>query len=167
MTSPGRRRRLGRRGLLAALALPLAGIATVAALMLGGDGEGDIAAAQARPLSEDEVRAAADAFAQAYETEDARTLRRLLTADVQRVLPAGSVRGRDAVTAEYASQFRANATESYELEDLAARGGRAGRASGAYRVRRAQGASITGKIVLVVVRERGRTRIALIAVTPD
>jgi predicted Ser/Thr protein kinase/ketosteroid isomerase-like protein len=168
LPSPGHRRRsLGRRGLLAALALPLAGIATVAVLMLGGDGQGDIAAAQSRPLTEDEVRAAADAFAQAYETEDARALRRLLTADVQRVLPAGSVRGRDAVTAEYTSQFRANATESYELEDLAARGGRAGRASGAYRVRRAQGASITGRIVLVIVREHGRTRIALIAITPD
>jgi len=165
---PGRQRRtLGRRGLLAALALPLAGIATVAVLMLGDDGGRDAAAAQARPLSEDEVRAVADAFAQAYETEDARALRRLLTADVQRVLPAGSARGRNAVTTEYESQFRANATESYELEDLAVSGGRAGRASGAYRVRRAQRPSITGRIVLGVVRERGRTRIALITVTPD
>jgi serine/threonine-protein kinase len=165
---PGRRRRpLGRRGLLAALALPLAGIITVAVLMLGDDGERDAAAAQARPLTEDEVRDAADAFAQAYETEDARALRRLLTADVQRVLPAGSARGRSAVAAEYASQFRANATESYELEDLAVTGGRAGRASGAYRVRRARRPSITGRIVLGVVRERGRTRIALITVTPD
>ena len=164
---PGRRRRtLGRRGLLAALALPLAGIATVAVFMLGDDGERN-AAAQARPLSEDEVRAAADAFAQAYETEDTRALRRLLTADVQRVLPAGSARGRNAVATEYASQFRANATESYELEDLAVSGGRAGRASGAYRVRRTQRPSITGRIVLGVVRERGRTRIALITVTPD
>ena len=165
---PGRRRRtLGRRGLLAALALPLAGIATVAALMLGDDGERNAAVAQARPLTEDEVRAAADAFAQAYETEDARALRRLLTADVQRVLPAGSARGRNAVTTEYESQFRANATESYELGDLVVSGGRAGRASGAYRVRRAQRPSITGRIVLAVVRERGRTRIALITVTPD
>jgi serine/threonine-protein kinase len=166
--SLGRRRRtLGRRGLLAALALPLAGIATVAVLMLGDDGERNAAAAQARPLTENEVRDAADAFAQAYETENARALRRLLTTDVQRVLPTGSARGRNAVATEYESQFRANATESYELEDLDVTGGRAGRASGAYRVRRAQRPSITGRIVLGVVRERGRTRIALITVTPD
>ena len=127
----------------------------------------DAAAAQTRPLAEDEVRAAAEAFAQAYETEDGRALRRLLAADVQRVLPGGIVRGRDAVATEYESQFRANATQSYELEDLDVRGGRAGRASGDYRVRRSGRPSIGGRIVLVVVRDRGRTRIALITVTPD
>jgi ketosteroid isomerase-like protein len=152
---------------LAALALPLAGVATVAALMLDDDNGQNAAAAQARPLAEGEVRAAAEAFAQAYETEDVRALRGLLAADVQRVLPDGIVRGRDAVATEYASQFRANATQSYELEDLDVRGGRAGRASGAYRVRRSGRPSISGRIVLVVVRDRGRSRIALIAVTPD
>ncbi|MFP5362957.1 MAG: protein kinase domain-containing protein [Thermoleophilia bacterium] len=163
----GRRRRLGRRGLTAALALPLAGIATVAALMLGADGERDVATAQSRPLAEGEVQAAAEAFAQAYETEDGRALRRLLSADVQRVLPDGSVRGRDAVATQYESQFADNATQSYELEGLEVRGGRAGRASGRYRVRRSGAASITGRIVLGVVRDRGRTQIALIAITPD
>ena len=160
-------RRLGRRGLLAALALPLAGIATVAALMLSGDDRQGAAAAQVAPLAEGEVRAAAEAFAQAYETEDGRELRRLLTSNVQRVLPTGVVRGRDAVATEYESQFRTNATRSYELEDLTVSGGRAGRASGGYRVRRDGRPSITGRIVLGVVRDRGRTRIALIAVTPD
>jgi len=164
--APGRRRRLGRRGLAAAFALPVAGIATVAALMLGDEGN-DVAAAQSRPLTEAETRAAAEAFAQAYETEDGRALRRLLSADVQRVLPVGSVRGRNAVATEYERQFRANATQSYELEDVDVRGGRAGRAAGDYRVRRSGGASISGRIVFAVVRERGRARIALITVTPD
>lgn len=167
-TSPARRRRkLGRRGLAAALVLPLAGIATVAALMLGADADNDVVAAQTRPLTERETRAAAEAFAQAYETEDGRALRRLLSADVQRVLPDGVVRGRNAVATEYERQFRANATQSYELNNLAVRGGRAGRAAGNYRVRRSGGASISGKIVFAVVRDQGRTRIALITVTPD
>ncbi|HVL96831.1 MAG TPA: DUF4440 domain-containing protein, partial [Solirubrobacteraceae bacterium] len=145
--------------------LPLAGIITVALLMLDGD-ERETATAQTRPLDEGEVRAVAEAFAEAYETEDGRALGRLLTSDVRRVLPEGTVRGRGNVVAEYESQFQTNATRSYELEDLEVTGGPAGRASGQYRVRRAAGSSIEGKIVLGVVRDRGRTRIALIAVTP-
>lgn len=161
-----RRRRLGRRGLAAALVFPLAGIATVAAFMLGADADNDVVAAQTRPLTDNETRAAAEAFAQAYETEDGRALRRVLSADVQRVLPDGVVRGRNAVATEYERQFRANATQSYELENLDVRGGRAGRAAGDYRVRRSGGASISGRIVFAVVRDQGRTRIALITVTP-
>jgi len=161
-----RKRRLPRRpALLAAIALPLAGIITVALLMLSGD-ERDVATAQTHPLAEGEVRAVADAFAEAYETEDGRALGRLLTSDVRRVLPDGTVRGRRAVVTQYETQFRDNATQSYELEDLEVTGGPAGRASGDYRVRRAAGSSIEGRIVLGVVRDRGRTRIALIAVTP-
>ena len=160
-----RRRRPRRPALLAALALPLAGIVTVALLMLGGD-ERNVATAQTRPLAEGEVRAVAEAFADAYETEDGRALGRLLTSDVRRVLPEGTVRGRRAVVTQYETQFRENATRSYELEDLEVTGGPAGRASGDYRVRRAAGSSIEGRIVLGVVRDRGRTRIALIAVTP-
>ena len=45
-------------------------------------------------------------------------------------------------------------------------GGRAGRASGTYRVRRANGTSFGGRIVFGVLRDRGSPRIALIAVTP-
>ncbi|HUR86968.1 MAG TPA: serine/threonine-protein kinase [Solirubrobacteraceae bacterium] len=162
---PSRARRR-RWPFAAALLIPLAGIATVAALMLAGDGGNDAAAARTAPLAGGEVRAAAEAFAQAYETEDAEALRRLLTADVQRVLPDGVARGRGEVVRQYATQFRDNATRSYDLEDLTVRGGRAGRASGEYRVRRAGGESIGGRIVLGVVRDRGRTLIALIAVTP-
>ncbi len=164
---PPRRRAAARVAWAAAIALPLAGVATVAALMLGSDGGGDAAAAEARPLAAGEVRAVADAFADAYETEDGRALRRLLTSDVVRLLPEGApLRGRGAVAGAYEAQFRENATQSYDLEGLDVRGGRAGRASADYRVRRAGGASIEGRIVLGVVRDRGRSRIALITVTP-
>ena len=163
-TSP-RARRPRRAALLAALALPLAGIVTVALFMLDGD-ERDVATAQTRPLADGEVRAVAEAFADAYETEDGRALGRLLTSDVRRVLPEGTVRGRQAVVTQYETQFGENATRSYELENLEVTGGLAGRASGDYRVRRAAGSAIEGRIVLGVVRDRGRTRIALIAVDP-
>ena len=160
-----RRRRPRRAALLAALALPLAGIVTVALFMLNGD-ERDVATAQTRPLADGEVRAVAEAFADAYETEDGRALGRLLTSDVRRVLPEGTVRGRQAVVTQYETQFGENATRSYELENLEVTGGLAGRASGDYRVRRAAGSAIEGRIVFGVVRDRGRTRIALIAVNP-
>jgi serine/threonine-protein kinase len=163
--APRRARRPSRRAVAAALALPLAGIATTAALTLGSNGAPSRAAADG-PLTAGEVRAVAEAFAAAYETEDGRALRRLVTTDVQRVLPGGVLRGRELVATEYERQFRQNATRSYDLEDLAVRGGRAGRASAGYRVRRAVGAPIAGRIVLGVLRDRGRPRIALIAVTP-
>ena len=118
------------------------------------------------PLAGDDVRRVAEAFAEAYETEDGPRLRRLVTRDVRRVLPGGVLRGRGAVASEYERQFRSNATQSYDFEQLMVSGGRAGRAGGGYRVRRADGSAITGTIVLGVMRDRGRPRIALIAVTP-
>ena len=163
--SRNRPRRPRRLALLAAIALPLAGIITVALFMLDGN-EREVATAQTRPLADGEVRAVAEAFADAYETEDGVALGRLLTSDVRRVLPDGTVKGRRNVVTQYETQFRENATQSYELEDLEVTGGAAGRASGSYRVRRAAGSSIEGQIVLGVIRDRGRTRIALIAVTP-
>ncbi|HWC26111.1 MAG TPA: protein kinase, partial [Solirubrobacteraceae bacterium] len=130
-----RRRRRGRVALAAALVLPLAGIATAAALMLGSGNGGDAAAADAAPLAEGELRGAAEAFARAYENEDGAALGRLLTRDVERVLPAGIARGRREVVSQYEAQFRDNATQSYELDGVELRGGRAGRVSGDYRVR--------------------------------
>jgi len=112
------------------------------------------------------VRAAAQGFAAAYEREDGRALRGLLSSDVERVLPTGVARGRSAVVREYERQFRANATRTYELVQLQADGGPAGRVSARYRVTRQAGAAIEGRLVLGVVRNRGRARIALIAVTP-
>jgi len=163
---PAHKRRSRRRALAAAIALPLAGIITTGVLLLSQPGDGPTAPDDSVPLSADEVRAAAQGFADAYEREDGRALRGLLSSDVERVLPAGVARGRAAVISEYERQFRANKTQSYELDQLEAEGGPAGRASARYRVTRQAGAAIEGRLVLGVVRARGRARIALIAITP-
>jgi uncharacterized protein (TIGR02246 family) len=156
----------GRR-VIAVLFL-LAALATAAALAGLPDGAGGGSDDPTRPLSEDDVRDVADRFAEAYQSEDTRALAKLVTRDVQRVLPGGVARGREQIVDEYARQFRANATESYDLEDLEVTAGRAGRASGAYKVTREGGEAIEGTIVLGVVRDRlGRARIGLIAVTPS
>jgi serine/threonine-protein kinase len=164
--SPAHKRRSRRRALAAALALPLAGIVTTAVLLLGQSGDEPARPDDSIALSTEEVRAAAQGFADAYEREDGRALRGLLISDVERVLPTGVARGRSAVMREYERQFRANATRTYELERLQAEGGPAGRVSARYRVTRQAGTAIEGRLVLGVVRNRGRARIALIAVTP-
>ena len=138
-----------------------------AAALAGLPGSGNGADRARAPLSEDEVRDVAQDFAQAYEAEDARALRRLLTPGVQRVLPGGVARGRARVVSEYASQFRAQKTKGYDLDDLEIQAGRAGRASGSYRVERDGGDPIEGRIVLGMVRDHGEPRIGLIAVTPS
>ena len=162
---PPPRRRRGRRA--AAIGVALAGLGTaavVAGVPAWGGGGPDVTT----PLTPGEVRDTAESFAEAYETEDSRALGRLVTADVERVLPSGIAHGRARIVAEYARQFEDNATERYELEDLQVQGGRAGRASGAYRVSRDGGEAIEGTIVLGVVRDRlARPRIGLIAVTPQ
>jgi hypothetical protein len=163
--APRSRRRRPRRLLLVAAGMLLAAAAAAAALVgpaAGGGGARDAPA----PLSEDDVRGVAEDFANAYGAEDGAALGRLLTGGVERVLPAGVARGRARVVAQYQRQFRAQATKGYELEGLVVRGGQAGRASGRYRVERAGGDAIEGRIVLGVVRDRGTPRIALIAVTP-
>jgi protein kinase-like protein/uncharacterized protein DUF4440 len=123
------------------------------------------AAARTGPLSEDEVREAAQAFADAYAAEDAAALGRAVTRDAIRVLPAGRTQGRDAIVDQYRRQFDGNVRD-YELQDLDVSGGRAGRASGRYRVEREGDEAIEGDIVFGVVRDRGRPRISLIAATP-
>ena len=159
---PPRRRRRSLAG--AVLAIAAAGTAVALVGLPGGSSGNGRARA---PLSADEVRDVAQDFAQAYEAEDGRALGRLLTRDVQRVLPSGAARGRARVVREYRSQFRAQDTQHYELDDLAVQGGRAGRASGSYRVERQDGDPIEGRIVLGMVRDRGEPRIGLIAVTPQ
>jgi ketosteroid isomerase-like protein len=124
------------------------------------------AAARTGPLSEDEVRDAAQAFADAYADEDAAALGRSVTRDVVRVLSGGRTQGRDAVVDQYKRQFDGK-VDGYELDDLEVRGGRAGRASGTYRVDRNDGEPFEGRIVFGVVRERGRAKIGLIAATPN
>jgi serine/threonine-protein kinase len=140
----------------------LAAIGVLLSLLLGGAGD---AARRSGPLSRNEVRAAAEAFAAAYGREDTLALRRALTRDVLRVLPSGVARGRDAVVAQYERQFDGR-VRGYDLSGLTISGGIAGRARGDYHVEREGGPAIEGRIVFGVVRERGEPRIALIAATP-
>jgi hypothetical protein len=140
--------------------LALAGV--LLGLVLGDPGA---TADRTGPLSRNEVRGAAQAFATAYGNEDAAALRHTLTRDVLRVLPAGAARGRETVVAQYDRQFDGK-VRGYALTGLDVTGGTAGRASGDYRVDRAGEPPIQGHIVFGVVRERGQPRIALIAATP-
>jgi hypothetical protein len=159
------RRALRRPRPVAALTgavLALAALGVGLGLVLGDPGA---SAARTGPLSRNEVRSAAQAFADAYSTEDQSALRRSLSRAVLRVLPTGVARGREDVVAQYASQFDGK-VRSYTLSDLQVSGGSAGRASGEYRVERAEGDPIEGHIVFSVVRERGQPRIGLIAATP-
>ena len=153
----------------ARLAVALAAFASLVAIgLIAGQIFDDPGGAAARtgPLSEDEVRDAAQAFADAYADEDAAALGRSVTRDVVRVLSGGRTQGRDAVVDQYKRQFDGK-VEGYELEDLEVRGGRAGRASGTYRVDRKDGEPFEGRIVFGVVREHGRAKVGLIAATPN
>jgi Protein kinase domain len=142
----------------AVLGLALAGVALGVILPAPSSrGEG--------PLSRNEVRTAAQAFAAAYGGEDAAALRRALARNVVRVLPSGVSRGREQVVAQYERQFDGK-VRGYTLTGLDVTGGTAGRASGDYRVDRDGGPPIQGHIVFGVVRDRGQPRIALIAATP-
>ena len=117
------------------------------------------------PLTESEVRDAAQAFADAYAAEDPAALRRALARDVTRTLPGGTTRGRAQVVDQYARQFDGK-VGGYDLGDLEVTGGRAGRASGTYKVDRDGGDPYEGQIVFGVIRERGEPRIQLIAAEP-
>ena len=139
--------------------------AGVAALMIVRAGP-ETASSTTTRLSEGDVRSAVDGFASAISSEDTVALSSVLTRDVQRVFPADSQRGRAAVLATYKGQFRGNEITGYEISDLDASGGRAGRASGRYELRRAGRAAAGGSIVLGIRRERGKPKIALIAANP-
>jgi hypothetical protein len=148
-----------------------AGLMVFAALVVLGLGLGQVfddpgaAAAKSGPLSEDEARSAADAFAKAYADEDPVALRQTLSRDVERVLPGGRSRGRDAVVDQYTRQFD-NKVGGYDLDDVTVTGGRVGRVTGTYHVDRKSGDPYDGTIVFGVVRERGEPRIQLIAARP-
>jgi serine/threonine-protein kinase len=154
-----RRRRLG--GLVALCVL---GLAAVGALAIAGAGTDPPPAVE--PVTDGEVRDAVDNFARAYGDEDAGALKALLAPDVTRALPTGVQRGRQAVVAEYAQQFRDMRIDAYEVSDLQVQSGDAGRAAGTYLVRRRGAGPFGGTFVLGVVKERGRVRIRLIAATP-
>jgi Protein kinase domain len=155
-------RRLNRRrpAVLALAALAAVAAAAAVAVALGG---GD----RSGPLAASEVRQTARAFARAYGDEDAKGLTRLLSTDATRVGTTDVQRGRAAVVAEYERQFAANRTRGYDLTGLDVSGGRVGRASGRYAVRRAGTGPITGDLVLGVVRGAGgEPRIRLITSEP-
>jgi serine/threonine-protein kinase len=148
-------------GLMVFVALVVVGL--LLGQVFGDPGGGS--ATRTGPLSEDEVRSAAEAFASAYGDEDPAALRATLARNVVRVLPGGRAEGRDAVVEQYRRQFDGK-VGGYDLNDLTVTGGRVGRATGTYHVDRDDGDGYEGKIVFGVVRERGEPRIQLIAARP-
>jgi hypothetical protein len=152
-----------RRGIAGSLILAAALVvaAVVVALVTANSGH-----ARTGPLSSGEVRSVAEDFARAYAHEDSRALRRTLAPDVSRVSPTAVQRGRADVVTEYARQFGDYAVRDYTLGGLSASGGAAGRASAEYTVELAGGSSITGRLVLGVVRDGTTPRIRLIAAEP-
>jgi ketosteroid isomerase-like protein len=149
-----------------------AGLMIFAALVVVGlvlgqvfDDPGGGSASRSGPLSEDEVRSAAEAFASAYADEDPAALRATLARDVVRVLPGGRTEGRNQVVDQYQRQFDGK-VGGYDLNDLTVTGGRVGRATGSYHVDRDGGDAYEGAIVFGVIRERGEPRIQLIAARP-
>ena len=158
-----RRAFVPRRGVLGLL-LVAALSASVAAYMLARSP--DSATSSSAQLTGGDVRDAVNAFADAIATENSAALSGVLARDVQRIFPGDSQRGRTAVLATYESQFRTNEISGYDITDVDVSGGRAGRASGRYELRRAGRDTAGGQIVLGVRRERGKPKIALIAATP-
>ena len=157
------RLRAGVRPLLAGL-LALAAAAGAVAV-LGGRGDG--ADPPGAPVSEREVETLAQDFAAAYSDEDGAALGRLLTRDVERVVPGARQRGRAAVLAAYRRQFEDSETRGFDLRDLAAEGGATGRATGRFVATYGSGPDVTGAIVFNVLRDRGSPRIALISARQD
>jgi ketosteroid isomerase-like protein len=133
------------------------------AIAPGGSGASD---PPGTPVSAGQVRSAAEAFASAYAHEDSAALSRLLTSDAQRVTPGARQSGRRAVVGAYRHQFAANVTRGFTLTGLRAEGGAVGRATANYRAVYAGDSDVRGALVLRVVDDRGRARIALIAATP-
>jgi ketosteroid isomerase-like protein len=110
----------------------------------------------------------ANSFASAYGDKDAARISRLLTSDAQRVGPTDSQDGRRNVVAAYASQFSKSDITGFELEDLSAQSGPAGRATAHYTVRYGNNQKpTTGEMTWIVISEKGRPRISLIKFLPD
>ena len=159
-----RHRGLPRRGPFALLFVAALS-ASVAAVMLVRQ-EPDPVGAVTAQLSDGDVRDAVDGFERAIASEDAAALNRVITRDVKRVFPGDSQAGRASVLATYRGQFRGNEISDYEISDVDASGGRSGRATGEYTLKRAGRDDTGGRLILGVKRERGRPKIALIAADP-
>jgi serine/threonine-protein kinase len=159
------RRRPARRAALIAAGLIAVAAAMIAVLSSGGDV--DPQRLPGAPVADGEVEHVAAAFAQAYGKEDSKALGRLLTRDVERVVPGARQRGRSAVLRAYRRQFADSDTRGFELRDLAATGGGTGRASGRYVATYGGEPDVTGTITFGVLRDRGTPRIALISARQD
>ena len=84
-----------RRGLAFTLLLAtLAAAAVVGVLLLAPGGEVDASRLPGAPVTDGEVEGLAQSFARAYGEEDTRWIGRLLTRDVQRVVPGARQVGR-------------------------------------------------------------------------
>ncbi len=150
------------RSVLGTVAAALLLASTVVAVLVLSSGGSD----PNRPLSDSEVASTARAFARAYGNENTAALRALLSADVERVSPADTQRGRENVLSQYREQFQANRTRAYRLRDLNVSGGPAGRAAAAFTVVRDGRPPIIGRVVIGIARVDGRPRIRLIATEP-
>jgi hypothetical protein len=154
----GRRRKLALAATVLVLAVPV----IVVVEWIGSSG-----GTRTGPLSGDEVRHAAQAFAAAYSDEDDAALRRLLTPGVRRFSASDAIQtGRPAVVAVYRGQFASDKIQHYSLDDLKILSGTAGRAEGHYIVTREDAPAITGRIAFGVVRRDGKAAIDLIATEP-
>jgi serine/threonine-protein kinase len=161
-----RRRRRGFPTVVAGLAAVLAVGAAVAALA-NREGGVDPSQMPGASVADGEVEDLAQRFADAYADEDAGSIGRLLTRDVERVVPGARQEGKDAVLTAYQRQFDDSRTRSFELEDLEVQGGPAGRASGRYVATYKGEPDVTGTIAFNVLRDRGEPRIALISARQD
>jgi len=164
-TSPTARLRFyaDRRGLRIApaslaIVVVLAGAAAIAIVLNSGT------STPTGPLTRADVLGAVRQFASAYSQRDGRALARVLAPGVERVSPTAVERGRDAVLAEYASQFKSEPIRAYELQNPAVVTGTVGRVAGRYTVLLRGRTEIQGTVAFGVERgEGGRPVIALIA----
>jgi ketosteroid isomerase-like protein len=162
-----RRRLRGRARTVIAGLLALGAAAAGVALLAGTGGGADPRSQPGAAVDEGEVEALANEFAAAYGEEDGTALGRLLTRDAERIVPGARQEGRAAVLKAYRRQFADSETRSFELRDLTATGGAAGRATARFVATYAGEPDVTGTIVFNVLRDRGTPRIAQISARQD
>jgi hypothetical protein len=161
------RRRRGRALTVGAGVLALGATGAAVAALAGSGGGVDTRLLSGADVDEGEVEALAQEFASAYAREDGTELGRLLTRDVERVVPGARQTGRAEVLKAYRSQFDDAETRSFELSDVDTTGGTTGRATARFVATYAGAPDVTGWIVFGVMRDRGTPRIALISARQD
>jgi serine/threonine-protein kinase len=162
------RRRRGRRAGAVLATLAAAGLVTLAGVQIADGGDGvDPTLLPGAPVSDGEVERLVADFSDAYAKEDAAALTRLLTRDAERVVPGARQEGRADVIRSYRRQFADSETRSFEVQDLSARGGATGRASGRYVATYAGEPDVTGTITFGILRDRGTPRISMILAHQD